>query len=363
MESLVWDYKVYLEELGHKAVIINTNNCSRREIIDGITRCRPDIVHLHWEWCEEVLGKISAPVRIVTSHYTARDAREIAFFLLTRNFREYLENGLFYFGLSPVWVREFIDSGYNPSEVFVSMNGADHRRFRFREAPLHGNRTICLGKIQPRKRQHIVQTIDSIDFVGPMGGKTNFDKTQKNYLGEWTRNHLYEHLSDYANLVLLSESESCAPLVVLEALVCGLGVVVSPAAAVNLDTKLPWITVIPEEKITDTGFVEAEIARNREIALRYRRRIHEYGVANFSWEKLVPRYADLCLKLYDEKTGRQGFFCRKRDTLRRLCHALPVLRRLVRPRLLAHCPLWLRRLLLTASRRIFHAPGKDGNPG
>jgi len=234
------------------------------------------------------------------------------------------------------------------------MNGVDHRKFRFRETPLHDDRSICLGMIHPLKRQDVVQTIDSVDFVGPMGvmgAKTTFDKARKNYLGEWTRNHIHEHLSDYANLVLLSESESCAPLVVLEALVCGLGVVVSSAAAVNLDTRQPWISVIPEEKITDTGFVEAEIARNREIALRHRRQIREYGIANFSWEKLIPRYADLCLKLHDEKIGRRGFFARKRDTLRRFCRVLPFFHRLVHEWLLAYCPFWLRRLLLKASGR------------
>ena len=352
MEGLIWDYKVYLEELGHKVVIVNTSN--RREIIDAVARCRPDIVHLHWELCGGVLGKINAPVKIVTSHHAVKYARKIAFLLLARNFREYLRNGLICLVLSPVWKKTFIDSGHNPSEVFVSMNGVDHRKFRFRETPLHDDRSICLGMIHPLKRQDVVQTIDSVDFVGPMGvmgAKTTFDKARKNYLGEWTRNHIHEHLSDYANLVLLSESESCAPLVVLEALVCGLGVVVSSAAAVNLDTRQPWISVIPEEKITDTGFVEAEIARNREIALRHRRQIREYGIANFSWEKLIPRYADLCLKLHDEKIGRRGFFARKRDTLRRLCRVLPFFHRLVHEWLLAYCPFWLRRLLLKASGR------------
>ncbi|MDD9874981.1 MAG: hypothetical protein OXU22_05520, partial [Gammaproteobacteria bacterium] len=41
VESIIWDYKVYLEKLGHKVFIINT--AERREIIAVANRCRPDV--------------------------------------------------------------------------------------------------------------------------------------------------------------------------------------------------------------------------------------------------------------------------------------------------------------------------------
>ena len=327
MESVIWDYKTWLEKLGHKVVIINMND--ERKIIAAINQCRPDVVHMHQHGFFDILKQIRVPVKIFTSHSGSRINKAATWWLLCRHPVQYLKDGLFVFVLSPVWRKVFLDCGYNPAEVFVTPNGADHRRFRFRKTPLHENRSIYLGVVNRGKRQSLYQAIDSIDFAGPYTDEENaderFDITRENYLGEWTREHLYEHLSDYANLVILSKVEVAAPLVVLEALVCGLGVVVSTAASVNLDTKLPWITVIPDEKITDVAFVEAEIARNREISLRHREQIREYGIENFSWEKLIPRYADLCLKLHAERTGRQGSPARCADTLRRLWYLLPAL--------------------------------------
>jgi len=346
VESVIWDYKTYLEKLGHKVVIINTDD--RKDIIDTINRCRPDVVHLHQHRFADILDNIRVPVKIFTSHSGYTINKPVTLRFLHEHLIQYLKDGLFVFVLSPVWRKMFLDCGYNPAEVFVTPNGADHRRFRFRKTPLHENRSIYLGVIYDNKRQHLYQAIDSIDFAGPHSDE-KFDKARKNYLGEWTRDALYEHLSDYANLVILSKHEVGAPLVVLEALVCGLGVVVSTAASVNLDTKLPWITVIPDEKITDVAFVESEIARNREISLRHREQIREYGIANFSWEKLVPRYANLCLKLHAERTARQTFSARCADTLRRLWHLL-----LVSPSLSFYVP---RHLIFTSLprkiRRLF----------
>ena len=322
VETILWDYKTWLEKLGHKVVIINTHD--RGEIIDTINRHQPDVVHLHQHDLADVLNKIRVPVKIFTSHSGYRIYKLGTFLSLHKYLVQYPGDGLIVFALSPAQRKTFLELGCNPSEVFVTPNGADHRRFNFRETPLHKNRSIYLGSIDHNKRQHLYQAIDSVDFVGPHDNK-KFDKTRENYLGEWERATLYEHLSDYANLVILSKVEVGAPLVVLEALVCGLGVVVSTAASGNLDTKLPWITVIPDEKITDVAFVEAEIARNRETALRHREQIREYGVGNFSQEKLVPRYADLCLKLHAERTARQIPSARKTATLRRLRYLLPAL--------------------------------------
>jgi len=318
VESVIWDYKTHLEQLGHKVVVINT--AERREIIAAVNRCRPDVVHLHQYPLSGVLKKIRAPVKIFTSHSGYEISRLASLRFLVEHLLSYLKGGQFVFVLSPVWRQKFLDCGYNPAEVFVTLNGADHRRFRFRETPLHENRSLYLGSIYDNKRQHLYQAIDRMDFAGPHGDE-KFDQTRANYLGEWTREHLYAHLSDYASLVILSKVEVAAPLVVLEALVCGLGVVVSEAASVNLDARLPWITVIPERKITDIDFVAGEIARNREISLRHRAQIRAYGIENFSWEKLVPRYADLCLRLHAAKNSPRPVA----QTLRRLRYLLAAL--------------------------------------
>lgn len=345
-ESLVWDYKTYLEKLGHTAVIIHTGN--QQGLIEKVNAHRPDVVHSHWKHSMKVMRKINAPVKLLTAHsgWGAESALRAFNFHLKHLF-QYITDGWSWFALSPAWKKTLLEFGYHPAEVFVAPNGADHRRYRFRKTPLHADRSLYLGRVQARKRQALYQTVDGLDFAGPLSGETSkFDASRANYLGEWTREHLYEHLSDYANLVMLSESEAAAPMVVLEALVCGLGVVVSAGATANLDTRLPWITVIPEEKIADVDFVAAEIARNREIALRHREQIREYGIDNFSWDRLVPRYADLCRKLHDEKIARQGLFARAADSCRRIPRALPALGHFtVRDFLSAFCPDWIRRLV------------------
>ena len=62
----------------------------------------------------------------------------------------------------------------------------------------------------------------------------------------------------YGNLVLLSDGEA-HPLVCMEALAAGLGVVVSEWGNANLDRLKDFITVIPESKVNDIEFVEKSI--------------------------------------------------------------------------------------------------------
>ena len=97
-------------------------------------------------------------------------------------------------------------------------------------------------------------------------------------------------LTKYTNLVLLSEGENGSPLVVKEALIAGLGIVVSEFASSELDTTKPFICVIPENKIFDLQYVEKEIIKNKNISTMMRKEIREYGLSNFSWNKLVNIY-------------------------------------------------------------------------
>ena len=108
---------------------------------------------------------------------------------------------------------------------------------------------------------------------------------QKNYLGEWTKEHLYANLTNYGNLVLLSDGEAHS-LVIMEALAAGLGVVVSEFATANLDLDKEFITVIPEKKISDIDFVEEQIIKNREYSVQHRQEIREYA-KQFDWTETV----------------------------------------------------------------------------
>jgi glycosyltransferase involved in cell wall biosynthesis len=131
----------------------------------------------------------------------------------------------------------------------------------------------------------------NIDFVGGCDDNS-FDKTNPNYLGEWSREQIHEHLTDYGNLVLLSNGEA-DPLVVKEALVSGLGVVVNMSSSGNLDTSLDFITVIEDNKMDDLVFIEEKIKENLEISIQRRNEIREYGVSQFDISQEIKRYITL----------------------------------------------------------------------
>lgn len=154
VESIVWDYSVYLKKLGHQ-VDITDNTRHPRKAVAAINQCRPDIAHVHHPMDVGILNKIDAPVTIFTLHDGAAVTRSNISVFLCRHLAQYLKDGLFAFVLSPARRKVFLDCGYHPAEVFVTPNGADHRRFRFRKTPLHENRSLYLGRILDNKRQHL----------------------------------------------------------------------------------------------------------------------------------------------------------------------------------------------------------------
>ena len=75
----------------------------------------------------------------------------------------------------------------------------------------------------------------------------------------------------------------------MEALAAGLGVVVCEWGKANLDTDKEFITVIPEEKITDIDYVENAIIKNREYSIAHRNEIVEYS-KQFDWKEVLKKY-------------------------------------------------------------------------
>ena len=115
-------------------------------------------------------------------------------------------------------------------------------------------------------------------------------------MGEWNKQTLYNSLTNYANLALLSDGEA-HPLVCLEALSAGLGLVLSERATANLDTSLSFIDVIPEEKISDSSYITSILQKNRDTSIPLREEIREYALS-FSWESIardlyIPCYTSI----------------------------------------------------------------------
>ena len=280
VEILIWDSKNALEALGHTVQIINTKN--GREIINQINSFKPDFVHIQYDEFVPIIEYIQYPCAI-TSHFGYLERREMfnGYINVANEFQRIKPN---VFCLS-----EGIQKVYNvmfniPKEkTFVTPNGVNIDRFRVTDTPKHPDRSLYLAKIDYRKRQHMFQSIDSLWYAGNIAD--NRFNQNKNYLGEWSKETLYENLTEYGNLVLLSDGEA-HPLVCMEALAAGLGVVVCQWGSANLDTSKEFITVIPENKISDIAYVESKMIDNREYSIHHRKDIIEYS-KQFDWINIM----------------------------------------------------------------------------
>ena len=170
--------------------------------------------------------------------------------------------------------------------LFVTPNGVNIDAFNYTSTPKFADRSIYLAKIDYRKRQHMFQGISSLWFAGN-NADNRFDPS-KNYLGEWDKETLHRELTEYGNLVLLSDGEA-HPLVCMEAFSAGLGVVISQWAAANLDANKNFITVIPENKVMDVDFVEECIQNNRKYSVNHRDEILDYA-KQFEWCRMLENY-------------------------------------------------------------------------
>ena len=286
VEILIWDQKLALEELGHEVQIVNT--ASGIEILKEINSFRPDFVHVQYDDFVELCPYIQYP-NAITSHFGYLEQPRKWDYYGPRVAQKFANIKPNIFCLSPgiknVYEKEM---GIPSDQLFVTPNGVNVDKFKFEKLPLTKDMTksIYLAKIDYRKRQHMFQSIQSLYYAGN-NADPRFD-TSNNYLGEWSKDTLYNNLTNYGNLVLLSDGEA-HPLVCLEAFAAGLGVVISQWAAANLDLDKDFITVIPDDKINDMKFVDTELLRNRYYSVNHRPEIREYA-ESFSWTKVVEKY-------------------------------------------------------------------------
>jgi len=288
VEMLIWDYTVILRELGHRVEIINTPD---RELIKfEVAYGKYDIVHLHYDVFHDIIDDL-APLcgaLIVSSHYPyvntphmwGRDNYGPTAQKIAANRKHHI------FCSSQKDMDTWIGLGANPNRVWMSKLGVRPYPYKFDEFASF-DRTLCFSQIVDRKRQYLLEDIDTVDFMGRMefGGK--FSKNNKNYKGEVIREKLNEYITCYSNMALLSEVENTTPLVIKEGLICGLGIVCSEAITPELDTSKPWIDVIPESKINNLEHVLEVIENNKKVSKQYRKEIREYGINEFGLENIL----------------------------------------------------------------------------
>jgi len=296
-ESIVWDYYENLKKREYQVEIVNHTNTHL--IIEETNRHQPDVVHIMYD--DHI---IAAPYlncqRIYYTTHFAYITHPIFEIMYASYFRGIFQKAIEYSSLIRMNVISepirniYIKYGFPEDRIQVIGNGSREDLFRYTENPQKSDRSIYVAKVETRKCQYKYQSLSNIDFVGNYQD-SSFDTNRENYLGEWNKPTLYENLTDYGNLVLLSNGEA-DPLVVKEALIAGLGVVLSECSSANLDLTKPFITVIPQEKIDDLLYVAQAIEQNRRISLENRENIRTYALEHFAWNKIINQYCELCLQ-------------------------------------------------------------------
>lgn len=298
VENLIWDTKCYIEKYhADKLTVVIVNTSNVYDIIHQVNNENPDIVHIHYDIHAPIVPYIKCKTVFITTHYGyIENFQERGNFDYLNVINNFVNSSAHIIALAPKAIEVYKKYGVPDDRLLLVTNGANDDLFRYTPSPRYPNKSVYVGKIEYRKRQFVYQNIPNIDFVGNYYNSP-FDIKSASYKGEWTRQMLYDNLTDYANMLLLSDGE-LHPLVCCEALVAGLGLVVSEFAAENLDVSLPFIDVIPKDRLNDIEYVASVVQKNREVSVNMRDDIREYGVRVFGWKNVVASYVDKITRVH-----------------------------------------------------------------
>ncbi len=280
VESLIWDYNVVLKEMGHEVLIVNERNPNN--IVKKVNEFNPDVVHIQFDNHNQLSKHFKQPV-LLTSHYAYLEQpnRHGGY---SRFFKDFINSDAYVFALSEGIKQTYIKHGKAADKIFVVPNGVKYDSFDFTDTP--EDKSIYLAKVDDRKGQYKYHNIPDLYFAGNIVDK-KYNKN--NWLGEWTKPQLHKNLTNYSNLVLLSDGEA-HPLVCMEAMSAGLGLVISEYSTANLDTSLPFIDVIPKDKMNNIEYVRGIIERNRVVSREHRNEIRQYVKDNFDWKTIIENH-------------------------------------------------------------------------
>lgn len=279
LETVVWNQYSQLKNSGYDVIIVNDSDAN--QTYKKIEEYDPDIVHLHYGKHYEILPYINRK-KIITNHDGS--------FLYSQKFHEDIIRNFMYdcnFFVLTSWEKQFLlNIGFSEKSIRIVPNGVDVNKFRITNSPKYKNSSICLGKIDERKNQAYLQSLNNdIYFVG-QNHDPNFNPLDSYYLGSWTRDVIYNNLTEYSNLILLSMSE-LQPLVCLEALSAGLGLVITEESSQNLDLSLPFITVIKKEQLKDINYIKNKINQNKNYCNSINRDIITDYAKQFDWKYII----------------------------------------------------------------------------
>ena len=291
VEILLWEYFQELTAQGHEAVIVNPLRESHydqqphtsysRSLIQEINQHYGDVVHIHYDCLHYVIPFLTCPCICISSHYpyigntSQYGGYESIFHALCQNDRHFI------CAISKKDYDVFKTFALHPEKVYYTPNGSSSNPPLDRPG-LYLDKSIYVGKVEPRKKQHLYAAIPNIDFYG----KCHDDfRHLPCYKGEMEHGELMLLMREYGSLVLLSDGES-DPLVVKEALMAGIPVVTNQYSGME---PMPFIDIIPEERLHDLAYVQEVIEQSRTKDLTG---IREYA-SRYSWKTIVSDYVTL----------------------------------------------------------------------
>ena len=287
VEHLIWNYNNQLKKIGDEVVIINTKDL--HDVVRTVNSGNFDAVHLHYDHYSTVMPHLNCKKKMVTSHYPYLENPEpqyVFLYDLLKNSQSHIVS------LSDRIKKEFVRRGIDSTNVSVLPCAIDTDAYTIDDEALHPDRSVVVGKLEPRKRQAFLQKKGlNIDFIGN-NADPSFDTTDPCYFGEQSKQDIMDNLTAYANMILLSSGEA-HPFVCLEGMAAGLGLVLSEQSTANLDLSQPFITVIPDKKLEDTEYLKEKIQENIEISLGMRQEIREYCRSNFDWVNIIQQYKNI----------------------------------------------------------------------
>ena len=288
VEHLIWNFHNQLKKDGDEVTIINTKDLHK--IVNTINTGKFDAVHLHYDQYANIMPYIECDRKMITSHYPYLENPEPQYEFLYDLLKDSQSHIV---SLSDRIRDEFIRRGID--DVSVLPCGIETDLYSLDDV-VHSDRSIVVGKLEPRKRQAFLQKKGlNIDFIGN-NADPSFDIDDPCYFGEQSKQDIMDNLTSYANMVLLSSGEA-HPFVCLEGMAAGLGLVLSEQSTANLDLSQPFITVIPDDKLEDISYLKDKIQENRTISISMRNEIREYCRTNFDWSSIIKQYKEIINKL------------------------------------------------------------------
>ena len=288
VEHLIWNFHNQLKKDGDEVTIINTKDLHK--IVNTINTGKFDAVHLHYDQYANIMPYIECDRKMITSHYPYLENPEPQYEFLYDLLKDSKSHIV---SLSDRIKDEFVRRGID--DVSVLPCGIETDLYSLDDV-VHTDRSIVVGKLEPRKRQAFLQKKGlNIDFIGN-NADPSFDIDDPCYFGEQSKQDIMDNLTSYANMVLLSSGEA-HPFVCLEGMAAGLGLVLSEQSTANLDLSQPFITVIPDDKLEDISYLKDKIQENRTISISMRNEIREYCRTNFDWSSIIKKYKEIINKL------------------------------------------------------------------